>query len=189
MPNKGYKQTGDHRKNTGIASKKFYREHPEGLERLSKLHSGKIPWNKGLTKETNGVLRDQSRKTKGRVFSKSLRLELSKAALKRIRNNPGPYKDTKIELKMKGILFSLNIPFEHQVKVEGINHLFDFRIKGTNVLVECDGDYFHRLPGRRKKDYRINRLAKSKGCRVLRFWEKDIMKNESTVVRKLEGEF
>ena len=117
-----------------------------------------------------------------------VRKKISQKSLDRIQNHPGPYKDTKPELKMKEIFNKLNIPFEHQVKVEGINHIFDFRISGTGILIEVDGEWPHKLPDRRLKDYKINREVKKLGYVVIRFWGKDTMKNEEKVIKRL-GEF
>lgn len=121
---------------------------------------------------------------------------LSDTALIRIQNNPGPYKDTEPELKMKEILTSLNIPFEHQFRVEGISHSFDFHVLNTNILIEVDGNYWHCNPKVFKKlskiqkqwkrqDIKINKLAKEKDFILIRFWEKDILNNEKNVRKEL----
>lgn len=205
MPRKGYKQTEAHKGNRSIAmmgknKRPLSDEHKRKIrQNHARYWKGKVTWNKGkkLGPRPNEIKEKIRRNSKGNKNALGNRSRLGKnqsneakekqrqKALEHIKNNPGPYKDTKPELKMKVILTSLNIPFEHQVRVEGINHLFDFRIEGTNVLIECDGDYWHHRLGQRKKDYRINRLAKRKGYRVIRFWEKEIMKNEDKVIDKL----
>lgn len=47
-----------------------YAKTKEGGEKLSKAHLGKPPWNKGLTKETDGRIARQSLKQTGRSLSK-----------------------------------------------------------------------------------------------------------------------
>lgn len=117
-------------------------------------------------------------------------------ALQRIQNHFGPFKDTKPELKMKEILNELNIQFEHQFRIEGINHNFDFRILNTNILIEVDGDYFHGNPKKystlyerqikqRQKDKENEELAKASNFILLRFWEDDILNNTEEIKMKL----
>lgn len=133
--------------------------------------------------------KEKIRKTKtGQKRSESTKKKLRQIALDHIQNNPGPWKDTKPELKLEDKLILLGISYEKQFRVPGINHLFDFHLLNTNMVVEVDGDYWHspsKRPGQRKKDYKINRLAKQKGFKVIRFWEKEIMENEEKVVNKL----
>jgi len=110
--------------------------------------------------------------------------------LLRIQNNPGPFKDTKPELKMKEILNELNIPFEHQFRLG--NHLFDFHILNTNFLIEVDGDYYHgntkkfiKLSEKQlkqyQKDIKNEKLVKENNFILLRFWESDILNNTEKV--------
>jgi len=116
--------------------------------------------------------------------------------LKRLQNYKGPYKDTKPELKMKEILNNLNIPFEHQFRLE--NYLFDFKIKGKNILIEVDGDYWHGNPKiykdlnemqkkMQKRGLEKGKLAKTNNFILLRFWEGDILKNENKVIEKMKS--
>jgi very-short-patch-repair endonuclease len=138
----------------------------------------------------------QSNKLKGKPKSKETKEKMSKSALLCIQNNPGPFKDTKPELKMKEILNELNISFKHQFRVEGINHNFDFHIPNTNILIEVDGDYFHgnskkfsklnwRQEKIRQKDKENEELATKFGFILLRFWEDDIINNTEEVKMKL----
>lgn len=145
------------------------------------------PHKKSVTGTTRRKMSD-SQKRRFRKFgvTSKTREKIRNNAIRQHKNNPGPWKGTKPELKMKEILKSLDIPFIPQFYLKEAKHVFDFRIKGTNILIEVDGRYYHTLPGRRKKDYGINRLAKKLGYRVLRFWDKDIMKNENKVIKKLE---
>lgn len=111
-------------------------------------------------------------------------------ALLQIQNQHGFYKDTKPELKMKEILTELNIPFEHQFKLR--NHLFDFHILNTNILIEVDGDYWHSNPKiysklnktqqkQKERDIKHSTIVKTNNFILLRFWESDILKNTEKV--------
>jgi len=82
MPKKGYKQTKEHR---GLIKKSW--ERPGHREMMSEKHIGQIPWNTGLTKETDERVRKISDKNKGKNHylygkhpSKTHRESLSKAS-------------------------------------------------------------------------------------------------------------
>ena len=133
-------------------------------------------------------------KNRGKYRSKKTKEKMSKSALLRIKNNPGPFIDTKPELEMKKILNELNIVFEHQFRLK--NHLYDFRIVNTNILIEVDGDYFHSNPKKfqklntmqlkqRQRDIRNTKLAKDSNFILLRFWESDILKNAEIVKEQI----
>lgn len=153
-------------------------------EEISKALKGRATRGSGW-EQTKNTKKKISKALVGIRRSEKFKKRRSECMLDYIKNNPGRYKDTKPELRMKEILSSLDISFEHQVRIGGINHLFDFKIKDADVFIEVDSRYWHTLPGRRQRDYKINRLAKDRGFILLRFWEKDIMKNELKVVNKL----
>ena len=116
------------------------------------------------------------------------------AQIQRLLNYDGPYKNTKPELKMKEILNFLNIPFKHQFRIK--NHLYDFHILNTNILIEVDGDYWHGNSKMFKKlnkvqkeskqrDKKHNKIAKTNNYILLRFWENDILRNEEKIKEKI----
>ena len=120
--------------------------------------------------------------------SEATKQKLREKALSR--TNLGPYKNTKPELKMKEILNELNIQFEHQFRLK--NHIFDFRILNTNILIEVDGDYYHSNPKKfsklnkiqldqKQKDIKSNELAKENNFILYRFWEDDVLNNTEEV--------
>jgi len=79
----------------------------------------------------------------------------------------------------------------------------DFVFPEKKLVVFIDGDFWHgnprnfRLPksnlsyweekihGNRRRDRRINRLLRSKGWKVYRFWQSSL-KNEASVVARLQ---
>ena len=198
MPKKGYKQTKEHKekisknnvcywlgKHRSEESKqkmsntlKGNRHSEESKKKMSESHKGQKAWGKGLTKETDERLK-----------------KTSISIIRHHQTHPGPFTNTKPELKMKDILNDLNIPFEHQFRLG--NHLYDFHIPNTNILIEVDGDYWHGNPKKFKKlnkiqqkikqrDIKHNKIAKNNNFVLLRFWENDILNNEERVKTKLE---
>jgi DNA mismatch endonuclease (patch repair protein) len=115
-------------------------------------------------------------------------------------------KNTSLERKTEEILKGMRLKYVKQPKIYGRP---DFRIKGTNVIVFCDSSFWH---GRRKKDItgmsfssnktlwinklkatknrdkKINSELCSKGWRVLRFWDDEIIKRPKVIVNKIKDE-
>ncbi len=95
----------------------------------------------------------------------------------------GKNKDTTIEKMIEKELCKNNINYEKQVIIEGISSV-DFYLPEYKIIIQCDGDYWHNLPGKKEKDSKQDFCYKSKGYKVFRFWEHDIRKSASAC---LEG--
>ena len=88
-----------------------------------------------------------------------------------------PVKDTSIEVKIQDYLKDLGIPFfTHQyMKIEH-GYQCDILIPSLNIVIEADGDYWHKYPiGRNIDKIRTEELIE-KGFKVLRLWECEIKK-------------
>lgn len=86
-----------------------------------------------------------------------------------------PKEDTKIEKKIQRFLKKLKIEFfTHQyMKIEH-GYQCDILIPSMNLVIECDGDYWHKYPIGNDIDHiRTSELLK-KGFNVLRLWENEI---------------
>lgn len=111
---------------------------------------------------------------------------------------------TSLEKAMEKILKKLKVKYEKQPKLLGRP---DFRITGTNVLIFCDGSFWHgrrqkdvtgrafrknrgfwvkKLTGNRKRDQRINRTLLKAGWRVLRFWDTLILERAEYVTNSIK---
>ncbi|MCK4359126.1 MAG: DUF559 domain-containing protein [Candidatus Cloacimonetes bacterium] len=139
-------------------------------------------------------LRTRSEVIKGQKRSEETKQKIRRKIIQHYQTHPGPFKDTKPELKMKEILDSLGILFEHQFRVR--NCLFDFYILNTNILIEVDGDYWHGNPAKfsslnkmqkemKQRDIKHNKIAFDNGFILLRFWENDILKKDDIVRNKI----
>ncbi len=114
---------------------------------------GRIPWNKN----------------KKGIYSKETLEKIRKARAKQIL----PKKDTKIEVKIQNFLKKLGISFfTHQyMKIEH-GYQCDILIPSINLVIECDGDYWHKYPIGNDLDH--VRLLQN-GFKVLRLWECEII--------------
>ena len=135
-------------------------------------------------------------KTKGYKRSEIVKKNLSIAhstpeyilfAKKRRAKQIFPVKDTSIEVKIQNYLKQLNIDFFTHQYIKEIEHGYqcDILIPSMNLVIECDGDYWHgdiiRFPNPNEMQskqieedkIRTQELIES-GFRVLRLWEHEI---------------
>lgn len=88
---------------------------------------------------------------------------------------------TSIEAKMAEELNARGIDFIEQFPI-GNKFLIDFVIPEYKIAVECDGDYWHRLPKSVARDKSKNAYLKACGYSVHRFWEHEINEGVSECV-------
>ena len=105
---------------------------------------------------------------------------LSKETIKKIKESRAkqilPKKDTSIEVKIQNFLRQLGIEFFTHQYMKDIEHSYqcDILIPNMNLVIECDGIYWHKYPiGRDIDKIRTSELL-SKGFKVLRLWEREI---------------
>jgi len=105
-----------------------------------------------------------------------------------------PFKNTNIEKKMKILLNKLNLNYDVQYILDG--RIFDFYISKYNLLIECDGDYWHgnlekypilneKQKLRKRIDNMKNDIAENNNISLLRFWGSTILNNENEVEEKI----
>ena len=88
-----------------------------------------------------------------------------------IKNN---HKETNIEKKVREWLELKGIKFESQKSISNIS-VPDFVI--GDVIIYCDGIWWHDRPRRKYKDSIINKRLVKLGYRVLRFTDFEILNN------------
>ena len=102
-------------------------------------------------------------------------------------------KNTSIEKLTKEALDNIGIQTDSQYQIKrniktktGDNRYYypDLRVKNTNILIECDGDYWHNLKNIKERDIQRQEELESMGFMILRFSESKIKTNINSV--KLE---
>jgi len=130
-----------------------------------------------LTKENSEKIRESARKTS--IYRKEFaNTESEKLRLKEMRaKQTFPLKDSSIEVKIQEFLKQLGIEFfTHQyMKIEH-GYQCDILIPSMNLVIECDGDYWHKYPVGLEKDHIRTKELIDKGFKVLRLWEHEINK-------------
>jgi len=84
--------------------------------------------------------------------------------------------NTNIEQVMRKSLTEARFTFQEQVALHNTS-VADFFLPQDNIAIFCDGDYWHSLPERQKRDKRQTGVLQAHGVKVLRFWERDILSN------------
>ena len=87
-------------------------------------------------------------------------------------------KDTKPEILIQNLLTKLNIRFIKHKPINDIFHKYQCDIFiDKNIVIECDGDYYHNYPSGREIDGIRTKELQDKGYKVLRLWEHEIKSN------------
>jgi very-short-patch-repair endonuclease len=92
------------------------------------------------------------------------------------------YSGTTIEILMRNELERRNIPFRANVQINQRCNA-DIFIE-PNIVVECDGDYWHNLERVKEKDKRRDKILKDSGFVVYRFWGHEIEEDISNCVEQ-----
>lgn len=110
-------------------------------------------------------------------------------------------KDTSIELLLRRALFKRGVRYRKNVK--SILGTPDITIKKYNLLVFCDGDFWHgkeyhgvknhenywneKIKRNRERDLEYTIRLRDEGWTVLRFWESDIRNDLDKCIQQLMG--
>lgn len=167
------------KKNRSIQIKKW---HESMGEEEKQKHFRNIITKTARTRKINNTPSWNSGKTN--IYSQETINKIRNATLKQMENHT--FKKTKIERIMEKFLTQKNIDFQYSFILE--NRQFDFLLKKQNIIIECDGDYWHSNPyfypnptewqkERIKIDILKNNIAINNGYLILRFWEFDIINN------------
>lgn len=120
---------------------------------------------------------------------KTRRGEMLKIAEKARENSITPKQDSSIELKIQGFLKDLGREFYTHVYMKNITSAYrcDIWIPSKNLVIECDGDYWHGNPKiystsqlsekqklQRIRDEERTSELKERGFQVLRMWGSEI---------------
>ena len=73
-----------------------------------------------------------------------------------------------------------NIKIIYQFQIRKNWHRYDFRIGGTHIIVEMDGDFWHSLPEHVARDKKFDETATEHGFTVVRIRESMLQLNANT---------
>lgn len=85
-------------------------------------------------------------------------------------------KPTSIEIATRSFLTSKRVSFTYEVPIGP--YLIDIYLPSRRLAIECDGDYWHSLPGVADKDAAKDAFLCAKGIRVVRLSESEIRRSD-----------
>ncbi len=154
-------------------------------EHKLKISQSMIGKNLGNISKTG---QKDSLKTKIRKRQAALGKKLSEETKQKIRisrvNQKFLTKATSIEIKLWVELKRRNIKFKKNKPILGLTRPDAFI--EPNICIYADGDYWHNIPSYKIRDKRQNRILKSKGFKVFRFWQHEINNNIKKCVDKIK---
>ncbi|KKN56553.1 hypothetical protein LCGC14_0571310 [marine sediment metagenome] len=163
-----------------------YVNSPETRKKLSVIMKEKLkngewhpsdisPYIKGHKKGMHGKKHSKETKKKMSKSNKGISNKTREANKEWRKNYVFPIKDTKIEKKIQRFLKELNMEFfTHQYMKINHGYQCDILIPSINLVIECDGDYWHKYPVGLEKDHIRTKELIEKGFKVLRLWEREI---------------
>lgn len=120
-------------------------------------------WNKGLSKE------------KHPMYGKEHRISTIVKMKEKRKFLITPIKDTTIEVKIQNYLKQSGITFfTHQYINIKHGYQCDILLPSLNLVIECDGNYWHKYPIGNEIDHIRTSELIEKGFKVLRLWEVEI---------------
>ena len=154
-----------------------YVNSPETRKKLSKIMKDKIKSGEFNPRDISPFVKGHKTGMTGKKQSEYQKMIVGEKLKETRKYQIFPKKDTKIEVKIQDFLKELKIEyFTHQYM--NINHGYqcDIFIPSKNLVIECDGNYWHSYPTGKEIDYIRTKELIEKGFKVLRLWEIDIKK-------------
>lgn len=152
----------------------LFRSREESFKIKRRMQSGENHWNYGKQNTEAGRLNMRISQQKRFMDPKQ------REKMREIRfNQIFPKKDTSIEVKIQNFLKDLGIDFFTHQHID-INHSYqcDILIPSENLIIECDGDYWHKYPAGTDIDRIRTKEIQDKGFRVWRIWGSEIEEME-----------
>jgi very-short-patch-repair endonuclease len=158
--------------NKELLKKKYYYEQKSIREIAKELNTSESTIKNRFLEY--GIKTYRSERVKKNYSRKKYSKEINKIKQARAKQIL-PVKDTTIEVKIQNFLKRLEIDFfTHQYMKIKHGYQCDILIPSMNLVIECDGDYWHKYPIGTEVDHiRTKELIKN-GFKVLRLWEHEI---------------
>jgi very-short-patch-repair endonuclease len=155
----------------------------EHIEKMRKANLGRIPSNKGIP-ASKSMKEKLSKSLTGRQLTPEHKNNIRLGRINVMKNNPGATV-SKTETKFLDSLETLyDIHIERSFIIE--NRVFDGRYK--NILIECDGSYWHSFAKAKQNDNHKDTIAIVNGYTLFRV-KLDKIKEIDTVIAMHRKEF
>jgi len=189
----GYKHTEQARKNMSDAKKGFIftEKHRKNIS-IAKVISGYSHSKETKEKIRHATLKQENFNRLG-MLGKKHTFEWKKNMSEFHIAHPNKhFKNTSIEIKIQNELIENKIPFIKQTGVEKVA-VVDFFLPDFNVVIQCDGCYWHNCLEHnpkhhieaRQRDITQTAKLEARGVKVFRFWEHDINKSPNECIKSV----
>ncbi|MFS0822779.1 DUF559 domain-containing protein [Bacillus sp. 1P02SD] len=173
-----------------LKSEKISKWHNNMSDKDKKEHFDKIITKTAKTRRKNATPSWNSGKTG--IYNDETIQKIRLATLKQMENQT--FQKTSIEKKLEQLLKDLKINYKYSFVLE--KRQYDFLLPNLNLIIECDGDYWHANPKyypipldwqkeRIIIDQEKDQIAMKNGYCIIRFWEDDINNNLDVVKQVL----
>ena len=149
--------------------------------KMSQLHKGinNNFFGKKHSEETKRIISEKNKNP-----SAGTRLKMSESQSKSYAEGKQKRKDTDIELAMENSLNKEGITYEKQKYIKGVG-CADFFLPHFNIIIECDGNFWHKRKGMPQRDITRDLKASFNGYKTLRFWGSDILNNPPKCIKTI----
>jgi very-short-patch-repair endonuclease len=197
----GYKQSFVSCEKRSISVKKAYKEGRHAKCMLGKHHTNEIRNLISISSRARKHTEETKRKMMGRYVTEETRKRLSlklkgkkRSDISKINiKNACKYRKhtyfTSIEKIVMEWLKKLNITFEAQKYINNISLPYhcDIYVPQNNLIIECDGNFWHNFPDGKEKDHIRTKEMINNGYKVLRLWESDIREMDIELFKEKLG--
>jgi len=193
MAKKGIKLTDEHKRKIGDANRgrKFTKEqrmnmslaHIGNTSHLGHKHSEESRKKmseaaRGNTSHLGMKCSDESRKRMSEAAKAAWARKDKKQRKEdvlRFMNAPlSKTSGTSIEVKVENQFLKYGIRFFNQKPINGGRCIIDFYLPEYQLVVECNGTYWHNKPERKERDRKLEEYVFSKGKDILWLWDYEI---------------
>ncbi len=150
-----------------------------GFQKGSKIRLGKkhnLKTRKKMSESGKKRIKEGNGSPPFKKGKENIIYNLSKEERKQKRAKQNPTFMSSIEIKIQNLLKQLGIEFFTHQYMKEIEHGYqcDILIPSMNLVIECDGNYWHKYPIGNDIDHIRTKELIKKGFKVLRLWEIEI---------------
>jgi hypothetical protein len=143
----------------------------ESKKKMSDSLKGKPVWNKGIPMTEDQIKKSSEAQLK---FWAGLTDEERIKRTEHLRNFNYDIISS-IEIAIINVLDKINEPYIQQYIYKYF--YIDIYLPQYNLFIECNGDYWHSLPRRKRRDKYLTEFSKNDNINLIWLWEKEIRRN------------
>lgn len=167
-----------------------------GIEKRGKSEARKGKPNPFTKEHIENIKKSHQKKSTKKKHSEANKRVWSKMSYedKIKRTTPGNVARTRIaqstlissiEIKVKNELDKRGIRYSQQKPIRKGKYFLDFYLPDYRLIIECNGDYWHNLDHRKKRDKELKKYVEKQNIKIVFLWEHEINENVITLLDKV----